>query len=162
MTQHLTFAASSTGRGGWDLPGLGSFQLTRRLTGSTIDAGGRRLTVQRHGWLKGRLSLVDDSGAEVGTYAPDGALRHSGELTLDGRGWRCGAGPRRAFELSGADGSARYRTGRKELSVDADDALAGDGLVLVVGGYLAVADAEVRRRRRAGAMAAAAANSGGG
>ncbi len=162
MTQHLLFAPSPAGRGGWDLPGLGSFQLTRRLTGSTIDAGGRHLTVQRHGWFKGRLSLLDDGGAEVGSYAPDGGLKHSGELRLDGRGWRCVSGGRRAFELSGAGGTARYRAGRKELSVDADDALASEGLALVVGGFLAVADAEARRRRQAGAMAAAAANSGGG
>jgi hypothetical protein len=157
MTQHLRFAPSATGRGGWDLPGLGSFQLKRRLTGSTIDAGGRHLTVQRHGWLKSRLSFLDDSGAEVGSYTADGALKHSGELRLDGRGWRCVTGRRRVFELSGADGTARYSTGRRELSVDADGALASDGAALVVGGYLAVADAEARRRRQAGAIAAAAA-----
>jgi hypothetical protein len=161
MTQHLSFAPSPTGRGGWELPGLGSFQMRRRLTGSTIDVGGRRLTVQRHGWFKGRLTFHDDSGAEVGSYAADGAPRHSGELRLDGRSWRCASGPRRGFELSGADGAARYSARRRELTVDADDPLAGDGPALVVGGYLAVADAEARRRRQAGAVAAAAASSGG-
>jgi hypothetical protein len=160
MTQQLRFTPGSAGRGAWDLPGLGSFQLTRRLTGSTIDAAGRRLTVQRHGFFKRQLSFHDDSGAEVGSYAPDGALSHSGELRLDGRSWRCAA-RRRSFELSGPGGTARYSARRKELSVDADDVLAGDAVALLAGGYLAVADAEARRRQQAGAVAASAASSGG-
>jgi hypothetical protein len=159
MTEQLRFSPSPAGRGGWDLPGLGSFQVSRRLfTGSTIDAAGRHLTVERHGWFKGRLSFLDDSGAEAGSYTPDGALKRSGELRLDGRSWRCATGRRRSYQVSGDDGSARYTVGRKELTVDVDGSLARDGLPLVVGGYLAVADAESRRRQQAGAAAAAAAS----